>query len=92
MPILADALLIFELWVCGADDFGDSCERMETLHLGLGSERKNGSAVLNCPVFGFLGRPGTLYRCLYLGHSESRIAKTFRRSFLGRRSDGGVGG
>ncbi len=64
MPILADTFLIFELWVCGADDFGDSCERMETLHLGLGSERENSSAVLNSSVFGFPGRPGTPYRFL----------------------------
>ena len=66
---------------------------METLHLGLGSERENGFAVSNCPNFGFPGDELERHIVFYnLGHSESRIAKTSRSSFQGKRSDGGVSG
>ena len=92
MPRLADTFSIFELWVRDADGFGGSCERMETLHLGLSSESENGSTVSNCPDIGFPGRLERHCAVYDLDHSDSRIAKTIRRSFLGKRLNGGVSG
>lgn len=82
---LVDIFLTLRLWGCGTDKL-KIAERGWRLRISGSASRER--ILSNCPHLNSrdgLERHIVVYD---LGRNESRIAKSVRRSFLGRRSDG----